>query len=373
MNTPRILLFLLLTAAITRAQSQDNPAPAPATEPSPTEMQKWIATTDAQWQAAFKRDVTDVHDSELGKLKLQYLTSLETGIAKASAAGDLNGALALRNEQKRFGDTNVFSEKDEDGDAASVKAIRAAIRAQLAKLEKDNTTRAKALHAKYDAVLAQAQTLLTKAQRLDDALLVQNKRDEVAAAWTSPAVTATAEKANPPGMEQVTNAQKPTPSPKVSASPAGQTGNVLSNLALSKVLTREQLQIASGLHIAPIVLPPRRGLVWFHLDTTIDNQSPQERIENLITIEVRALCVGSDGKANVTRYTKALDIKKKGNQPVGLGSVVPLKTIKARNNGSEIPQNARVVFMIGGVPFHEGFLSPPGTERWWLQDGLIVK
>ncbi len=46
------------------------------------EMQKWIATTDAQWQAAFKRDVSDVRETELGKLKLQYLTSLEAALER---------------------------------------------------------------------------------------------------------------------------------------------------------------------------------------------------------------------------------------------------------------------------------------------------
>ena len=145
-------------------------------------MQKWIATTGAQWQAVFKRDVTDVHETELNKLKLQYLTSLETAIAKASAAGDLDGALALRNEQKRFAETNVFPEQDDAADA-SVKQLRAAIRAQLAPLEKDSAARAKALHAKYDPVLAQAQAQLTQRGRLDDALLVKAKRGEVASAW----------------------------------------------------------------------------------------------------------------------------------------------------------------------------------------------
>ena len=153
MNTPRILLFLLLIAAIIRAQAQDNPAPAPATEPAPTEMQKWIATTDAQWQAVFKRDVTDVHEAELNKAKLQYLTSLETGIAKASSAGDLDGAVALRNEQKRFGDTNVFPEQDEAADAAWVKQLRAGIRVQLAKLETADAARTKALHADRKSVV----------------------------------------------------------------------------------------------------------------------------------------------------------------------------------------------------------------------------
>ena len=118
------------------------------------------------------------------------------GIAKVSATGDLKGTVVLRDEKKRFAETNVFPEKDEDSDSASVKAIRASIRVQLARLETANATRAKAVHAKYDAVFAQAQTQLTQRQRFDDALLVQAKRDEVKAAWITPAIAAAAEKAN---------------------------------------------------------------------------------------------------------------------------------------------------------------------------------
>ena len=190
MNAPRILLLLLLIAGIARAQAQDNATPAAAPEPAETEMQKWITTTDAQWQAAFKRDITAAHDTELNKLKLQYLTSLEAAIARASGANDLDGALALRNEQKRFGDTNVFPERDDAGDAAPVKQLRAAIR------------------AKYDAVLAKVQAQLTQRQRLDDALLVKTRRDEVAAAWITPAVAAAAVKGNPPALPP-----KPAPAP----------------------------------------------------------------------------------------------------------------------------------------------------------------
>jgi len=55
---------------------------------------------------------------------------------------------------------------------------------------KGHAARAKALRAKYDQVLAQAQTQLTQRQRLEDALLVKAKRDEVAAAWIMPAIAA---------------------------------------------------------------------------------------------------------------------------------------------------------------------------------------
>lgn len=77
----------------------------------------------------------------------------------------------------------MFLEQDDAADAAAVKQLRAAIRVQLARVEKESAIRAKALHAKYDAVLAQAQAQLTQRQRLDDAVLVQTKREEVAAAW----------------------------------------------------------------------------------------------------------------------------------------------------------------------------------------------
>ena len=183
MKTARIVLLVLLGADFIHAQAQDNPTPAPAAAPAQTEMQKWIATTDMQWQAVFNREVTDVHAAELKELAAKYAAALDAGVAKASTAGDLSGALVLRDEKKRFAETNVFPDNDADADPASVKAIRAAIRVQLAKLETTNAARTRALHAKYDAVLAQGQTQLTQAKRLDDALLVQAKREEVKAAW----------------------------------------------------------------------------------------------------------------------------------------------------------------------------------------------
>ena len=165
------------------AHAQETAPPAPAASPPQSEIQKWIATTDAQWKATFKRDVTDVREAELGKGKAQYRTALEAAITKASAAGDLDGAVVLRNEQERFVDTNVIPSQDLATDAASVKQLRAPVRIALAKLETDHAARVKALHAKYDQVLAQAQSQLTQRQRLDDALEVKAKRDEVAAAW----------------------------------------------------------------------------------------------------------------------------------------------------------------------------------------------
>ncbi len=232
MKTTRLLILSLLPiAGIVHAQAPATPdkTPAPATETVQTEMQKWIATTDAQWQAAFNRDVVDMHAAALKKLAGQYDVSLETALTKASAAGDLDGALALRNEQKRFAETNVFPQQDLDGEAASVKQIRAATRLQLARIEQENAARTKALHAKYDAVLAQAQQQLTQAKRLDDALLVKGKRDEVAAAWLPQATGV-------PGPAAVSPLGTATGAPTVAAGPkAFLSGSYLARIA--KALT----------------------------------------------------------------------------------------------------------------------------------------
>lgn len=213
MKTHRLMFVSMLMALSVTTYAQDTAAPPAAVDQ--TEMQKWIAATDAQWQAVFKRDVTDVHVTELEKLKQQYVTSLEAAVTKASAAGDLDGAVALRNEQKRFAGPNIFPNPDDADDAATVKQIRAVLRAQIAMLDKDTATRTKALHAKYDHVLAQGQTQLTQRQRLDDALLVKAKREEVAAAWIRLAVPAATEKTTPPAATPATYAQKPVTPPKV--------------------------------------------------------------------------------------------------------------------------------------------------------------
>ena len=174
------VLFLAFCAC---ARAQDAARPAANGEPAQSEMEKWLAATDAQWEAALRRDVTILHNTELGKVKLQYLTAIDAAIAKASSAGDLDGAVRLRSEQKRFGDTNLLPEQDDATDLPVVTQIRAAIRLHLARVEKDTAVRTKALHAKYDQSLAQAQTQLTQSQRLDDALLVKARRETVAATW----------------------------------------------------------------------------------------------------------------------------------------------------------------------------------------------
>ena len=217
MKIPRIpALCLTFATCVLCARAQDSAAPASQTAmaPAQTEMQKWIATTDAQWQAAYERDVSGAHEAEMSKLKLHYQKMLEEAVAKASKASDLDGAVALRKEQKRFGDTPFAPEQDEAGDNAAVKQVRARIHVLLANSGKDNAARAKVLLANYDQVLAKAQAQLTQRQRLDDALLVKAKREQVAAAWGVPVATGSATPAPPAPLSKATpSVPAPTPLP----------------------------------------------------------------------------------------------------------------------------------------------------------------
>ncbi len=178
-----LLAVLPLSLLATAAGQDPVPPGTPPAAPAQSEIQKWIATTDAQWQATFKRNVTDVREAELNKVKARFQSSLDAAIAKASASGNLDGAVALRNEQERFFDTKTIPEQDLATEAASVQQLRALVRIALTKLEEDHTARVGALYHKYDQVLAQLQTQLTQRKRLDDALEVKAQRDKVAAAW----------------------------------------------------------------------------------------------------------------------------------------------------------------------------------------------
>src|SRR4051812_44070533 len=103
MRTPRnfaqaALVAAILLAAQVSAPAQEKEKESPAADAALMEMKKWIATNDATWQAAFKRDVTDVSEAELAKVKQQYRDGIEASSLKASGAGDLDAALALREE-----------------------------------------------------------------------------------------------------------------------------------------------------------------------------------------------------------------------------------------------------------------------------------
>ena len=122
----------------------------------------------------------------MARLGQQYAAAMEANLSKARAAGDLDQSLLWLTERDRFATAKAVPPEDEATAPAALKQARAGWRTQAARLEKERSERAKAVMARYDQMLAQAQKQLTQQQRIDDALLVKKKREELAAARTPP-------------------------------------------------------------------------------------------------------------------------------------------------------------------------------------------
>jgi hypothetical protein len=199
------IAFLFLLACFAHAQTPAAPI---------SEMEKWVAGLDATWQETYAKEVTAPFDAEMAKLAQQYLAALDASIQKASTSGDLDQTVGWRAERERFAVAKDVPAEDEATAPVALKQLRASWRAQAARLQKDRATRAAAVLARYDAVLAQAQKQLTQTQRIDEALLLKKQREAVAAKWTlaaPPPVVAVA-KVEPPKPPVPPAGSKATPS-----------------------------------------------------------------------------------------------------------------------------------------------------------------
>jgi len=188
--TPTVSTSVRATPASTRAPS----TPSPSATPKPmSEVENWLAQVDGSQQEVFKRQVLKPFEDGAADLRARYLAALDAAVAKASAGGQLADALVWRTERQAFEKAQNVAANDADT-PAGVKTLRAFFRQQLTKLDQDRTIKAKALFTQYDAVLAKNETLLTQHQRLDDALLLKNKRDEIALTWLGSPQSATRNK-----------------------------------------------------------------------------------------------------------------------------------------------------------------------------------
>jgi tRNA A-37 threonylcarbamoyl transferase component Bud32 len=124
-----------------------------APEKPASEIAKWLARVDGPQQEAFQKQVLKPFEAGMADLRARYLAALDEDIAKASAAGELAEALLWRTERQAFEKAqNVAA--DDANTPAGVKVLRAAFRQQFARLDLDRATKAKALLAPYDAILA---------------------------------------------------------------------------------------------------------------------------------------------------------------------------------------------------------------------------
>ncbi len=182
--------------AVVEAPPPPEDTTAKATPKPQSEVEKWLADIDAQQNEAFDKQVTKPHETGMQSLRARYIATMDSGIAKASTSGRLDQAVAWRNEKQSYTETQIILANDA-AVLPDIRAWRVEYRNHFAKLEEQRMARAKVLFASCDSILTGNIKLLTQRQRLDDALLLENKRREIAANWLKANIVFEAPKPTP--------------------------------------------------------------------------------------------------------------------------------------------------------------------------------
>jgi internalin A len=130
------------------------------------------------YEAAYHKEVTSVHTAALKDLDAKYSAALDRALAAATQSGQLDTALALRDEKKRLTDAAQLP-ADDFAAPETLKTLRLTYRSALASLEARRDQTAAPVKAKYDDALASLQNELTKSADLDGALTIRRLREDL--------------------------------------------------------------------------------------------------------------------------------------------------------------------------------------------------
>ncbi len=202
----------LLAKAAAEAKPMAPPEPEkPKTSP---EVEQWLAKIDEPFRAAYDREVAKPFESGVGELRRSYIQNVERLDAAATTAGRLEEAKVWHKEREIFfGNGQNLPPDDSDNPIPSIKAFRASFRAAFARFDRERFERARIHFAKYDAVLTPNLTALTQRERLDDALLLKARREQLTKEWLTPPMTLAPISSAPPLGSKLA-AEPPKPSVK---------------------------------------------------------------------------------------------------------------------------------------------------------------
>ena len=158
----------------TNAPSGQTPAPSAAND-----LYARLGQIATQFQTAYDRDIAPGHNAAVADLDTKYLAAVNRALGAATKKGVLEEALKLREEVQRVNQNGRLPTAELDSLPESLKKLRGTYRSALAKLEQDRDIKAKPYYDRYDELLATYQTELTQQKRLDDALKVKARRDDL--------------------------------------------------------------------------------------------------------------------------------------------------------------------------------------------------
>ncbi|MBK8037450.1 MAG: hypothetical protein IPK22_09990 [Verrucomicrobiaceae bacterium] len=166
---------------------------ASAENPATTQRLEILRTA---YEAAYAKEVAAAHTTALTDLDAKYTAALDRALAAATQAGQLDTALALRDEKKRLADAAPLP-ADDFAAPETLKTLRLTYRSALASLELKRDQSAVPVKAKYDAALEALQIELTKAADLDGAVAVKTLREGLKTEVAPKAPAVVVERAKP--------------------------------------------------------------------------------------------------------------------------------------------------------------------------------
>lgn len=154
------------------------PQPTPGPEANGEVVTK-LRTLQQQFDAAAARTGADAHKQLLASARKAYVMKLETEAAQAAKSGNLDLAVAIRDEKlEAQKSTQLLPLPLQTPDR--LKRLREEYSKQLDSLIKNRLEALQPLFDKYDQALAAYQDDLTRHKRLDDALQIKERRERLA-------------------------------------------------------------------------------------------------------------------------------------------------------------------------------------------------
>jgi hypothetical protein len=149
----------------------------PAAAP-PSELDQRLAALKQTFDTAVEQGANSAFKAGIATLDKGYLGALDRALGAATQAGRLEEAVTLREERQRIEKgEGVPSEVDESTQTVpapdSLRTLRKTYRDTVAKHEAAKVKAMQPIYEKYDQALANVQTELTRASKLDDAMRVK--------------------------------------------------------------------------------------------------------------------------------------------------------------------------------------------------------
>jgi formylglycine-generating enzyme required for sulfatase activity len=176
MNALSLGLLLVGIAAALPVSAQEKPVPQ-------------FTALKEQYDEKVKLEVQQSHDAAIVDLNTKYTAALDRALESAQRAGKLEDAVALRGDKEALALGKGVPATDDEGAPSALKQLRDTYRQAAGRLEAERVKKLQPLQAAFAKALDGLVTTLTKEGKLDEAMMVKRRRDELAAAVPAPAPT----------------------------------------------------------------------------------------------------------------------------------------------------------------------------------------